>query len=76
MLSIIPLAALGLGLGILINYLADVLPRQRRLSHPACFHCGERLPLSYYLVWPQRCKACGKPNPRRFRSMIIDFTAA
>jgi leader peptidase (prepilin peptidase)/N-methyltransferase len=75
MLSIIPLAVLGLGVGILINFLADVLPRHRRLSHPTCPHCESRLPYSYYLIWPQRCKSCSKPNNRRLRSLVVDLTA-
>ncbi|MDX1436574.1 MAG: A24 family peptidase [Anaerolineales bacterium] len=75
MLQIIPLAALGLGVGIILNYLADTLPRTRSISSPTCVHCEAQVPLGYYLVWPQKCPECGRTNDRRLRSWIVDLTA-
>ena len=55
----------GLGLGILANYLADILPVRRRLSHPLCLNCGQPQPLVNYLLWPRRCTNCQQRRPIR-----------
>ena len=46
-------ALLGLAAGLLVNYLADVLPVTRRLSQPAC----------------PNCQTATKAKPRRRRTL-------
>jgi prepilin signal peptidase PulO-like enzyme (type II secretory pathway) len=74
MLSIIPLALIGLGVGILVNYLADVLPQTRRLSHPVCLYCNEPVSFLTFFPWPQSCPHCGKVNPRLVRHWVVDIS--
>ena len=58
MFNILWLIPLGWGLGGLVNYLADVLPRTRRFSTPVCPACQETFPW-HYTLWPKGCQACG-----------------
>jgi len=62
----------GLLAGWLINYLADVLPRTRRFSKPACIHCQTQLPLIRFLSFGT-CPSCGKP--RHIRAWIVEIIA-
>ncbi len=50
--------------GWVINYLADVLPRTRKLSAPTCTHCDHRYPWGAYLTF-RACPNCGKPRGMR-----------
>lgn len=59
MYMILPMVALGLVSGGLVNYLADVLPTQRRIERPICTHCGTHQPWAGYLFWPRKCPNCG-----------------
>jgi len=43
--------------GCIVNYLADVLPRTRRLSKVACPHCGRNTSIGDYVFF-KRCKNC------------------
>ena len=45
--------------GWAVNYLADTLPRTRRLSAPACAHCDHRYPWLVYLLF-RACPNCGE----------------
>ena len=65
-------ALAGLFSGMLVNYLADVLPVHRRLAAPNCGICGTKYPLGDYLLWPRRCKACGD-GKRPFRTWVVEF---
>ena len=65
-------ALAGLFSGMLVNYLADVLPVYRRLAAPNCGICGTKYPLGDYLLWPRRCKACGD-GKRPFRTWVVEF---
>ncbi len=76
MLEILPLLGAGLALGWLINYLSDVLPQSRRLSRPACTHCGEPQNLLRYYLWPRRCPECGHRHARLLRTVAVDLLAA
>jgi leader peptidase (prepilin peptidase) / N-methyltransferase len=59
---------LGLLSGLLVNYLADVLPETRRFAQPVCPACHNRFRWVDYLLF-HRCKNCGKR--RSLRSFII-----
>ena len=65
----------GLLVGLLINYLADVLPRTRRLSRPECSHCAASLPLIKY-VFSLRCPECGQRRPWRHFIVLVGGVAA
>jgi prepilin signal peptidase PulO-like enzyme (type II secretory pathway) len=65
-LAIIP----GWLLGVLVNYLADVLPLRRKLTRPFCIVCDTDQSWLNSLVWPRRCRAC---NQRRsIRVWIVE----
>jgi len=54
--------------GFLINYLADCLPHQRRLTKPLCNHCGKSLSYAQYLTL-QQCSNCNLR--RRWRYVFV-----
>jgi len=58
--------------GCLVNYLADVLPITRRLSYPACPHCGKNFAILPYLIFLP-CSKCHQRRSRRvwFVQVII-----
>jgi len=57
-------------LGMVVNYLADVLPRERRFVRPSCFYCNETLGWINYLFLPRQCKKCGRH--RRPRAILVE----
>jgi leader peptidase (prepilin peptidase)/N-methyltransferase len=59
---------LGLFASLLINYLSDVLPTQRKLARPACQECGNIFDWRDYLLMIP-CRKCGKP--RSWRTYIV-----
>lgn len=61
-------ALLGLAAGLLVNYLADVLPVTRRLSQPACPNCQTAFPWLDYLTL-RACRPCGRR--RSLRTWIV-----
>ncbi len=65
--AVLPAILAGWVAGGLVNYLADVLPRTRRFSRPACPQCGQPYPLSDYLLL--RRHACGKV--RTWRTWVV-----
>ena len=71
MVSLFLIILLGWGVGILINYIADVFPIKRHLSFPFCQVCESRQKLLNYLVWPRRCTQCG--TRRTWRSWVVEF---
>jgi leader peptidase (prepilin peptidase)/N-methyltransferase len=54
--------------GMLVNYLSDVLPSQRRLTKPVCQYCGANYRWKDYFLLTA-CRACGKP--RSWRTYIL-----
>lgn len=50
---------LGWLFGWAVNYLADVLPVARKLSHPSCLQCQTPFRWADYLFF-RNCSACGK----------------
>ena len=67
----LPIALLGFIAGLFVNYLADILPVNRRFSAPFCRVCGERQAWVNYLFWPRRCGSCG--SRRRIRTWIVEL---
>ncbi len=60
------LLLLGWVVGIFLNYLADVLPRTRRLSAPHCHRCDEKISLvDFFLL--RKCIHCGSARTNRTR---------
>ena len=56
--------------GVLVNYLADVLPLRRRLTRPFCIPCDTTQTWLNYLVWPRKCPVCGQR--RRLRVWLVE----
>lgn len=68
--AIILVILLGLVSGLVINYLADVLPLTRRFSSPICVHCETEL--SWFdFVLGRRCPQCSQPRPIRFWIVLV-----
>jgi len=67
---IILAVVVGWLVGILVNYLADVLPLRRRLTRPFCIQCDTTQSWVNYLFWPRRCQVCH--HPRSARVWIIE----
>jgi leader peptidase (prepilin peptidase)/N-methyltransferase len=66
----------GLLLGMVVNYLADTIPIERRISEPFCRVCGAKLPIVNYLLWPRRCLNCGAHRGARIWIVEIALGAA
>lgn len=62
--------ASGLVTGLISNYLADVLPRNRKLTWPVCLDCGENREISKFLTG-SACDYCS--SDRRIRFFIVLF---
>ncbi|MEL7637417.1 MAG: hypothetical protein AAGU03_06645 [Anaerolineaceae bacterium] len=60
----------GLILGVLINYLADVLPATRRFSQPVCPECEQPYSLKEYLFSPH-CPHCRQGRTARYLVVLI-----
>jgi leader peptidase (prepilin peptidase) / N-methyltransferase len=60
-------------IGVVINYLADVLPRSRNFARPVCPKCETPYSLRGYLI-SFRCATCGaRPSVRYFIVMILSI---
>jgi len=66
LLLIIPLFA-GYIAGLLINYLADVLPITRSFSQPVCYRCDTGLGTHQYILM----QPCSNGHQRRPRSWVV-----
>jgi len=51
---------LGWAGGLLVDYLADLLPAQRSLARPLCPACQTPINALSYLPWPRPCPHCGR----------------
>lgn len=67
-MEIILIAVLGLACGLIINYLSDVLPEQRKLSQPICLSCKAPFNIWNYLLFTP-CAGCAAR--RSLRSYIV-----
>ncbi len=56
--------------GIVVNYLADVLPLRRRLTKPFCIQCDTEQTWKNYLFWPRRCPVCN--HRRGARTWVVE----
>lgn len=70
MVWILPLLLLGFSCGVIVNYLADILPISRKLSKPFCPYCGSAFDLKNYILWPRRCPYCRQK--RRSRTYVVE----
>lgn len=67
-MDIIIVVLIGIGLALIINYLADVMPIKRALSKPVCVNCHS----SHSWLWFLRMQSCPDCNRRRgVRSWIV-----
>lgn len=71
MLPVLATAFLGWALGVLVNYLADILPIKRKIVLPFCLHCEAEQNLFNYGVWQRRCPECG--TKRGYRTWIVEI---
>jgi len=69
-MSLIINVVVGAIIGILINYLSDVLPVTRRLTTPVCTNCGNLYSLRDYLI-SFKCSKCGKKTSLRTLVVLI-----
>jgi leader peptidase (prepilin peptidase) / N-methyltransferase len=67
-MEIILVIFLGLACGMLVNYLSDVLPNQRKLVQPACPACNAPFNIRDYLSL-RPCAGCGRK--RSLRTYIV-----
>lgn len=65
---IIPVFA-GWLAGLVVNYLADVLPLTRRLSQPTCHRCGEGFAVHDYFLF----RSCKNGHPRSHRTWVVQL---
>lgn len=75
-IQIVLAAILGWLAGMLVNYLADVLPRTRRFSTPFCLSCGVQQHAANYFFWPRRCASCDRARPLRTWLVEAGMSAA
>jgi len=68
--SLLLTAIAGLAAGMVINYLADVLPETRRFSRPKCPQCETPYNLKDYLLL-RKCQNCGQQRSLRTYIVLI-----
>jgi len=61
--------------GLVVNYLADVLPFTRRISKPVCYHCHVDQSWGEFLG-VHRCRNCHSPKSLRYWIVIIIYVVA
>lgn len=66
---------LGALIGLLVNYLADVLPYTRRFTPPACPSCSAPFSLSAWITGAD-CPYCRRSRALRFWAVVIALAAA
>jgi prepilin signal peptidase PulO-like enzyme (type II secretory pathway) len=69
-MGIYSVIVLGVISGVLVNYLADILPVSRNFTQPICRHCQKELSWPQFLFF-EKCPACGVG--RSARSWIVQF---
>lgn len=71
MLDTILIALVGWLCGVLLNYLADILPRYRRLIRPVCLNCEAQFGWRNYFIYPRRCEHCSQS--RTWRVYLVEL---
>jgi len=56
--------------GLLINYLSDVLPATRRFTRPVCKNCSQAYPIGDYLTF-KKCPNCGTNRSKRTYIVLV-----
>jgi len=74
-MSLIINVVAGAVIGILVNYLADVLPITRRFSRPICTNCGNLFSARDYLISFKCSKCQQKTNFRTIIVLIVSMVA-
>jgi len=65
--------AVGAGISLILNYLADVLPEDQRLSKPVCKKCGHPFTVKGYL-FSFYCPEChATPSKRYWLTLIFSI---
>lgn len=72
MLDWIGIIILGLFMGLVMNYLADVLPITRRLSVPVCVGCQKKIHWFHYFAF-RKCPHCNRKRTLRSSITVISF---
>jgi prepilin signal peptidase PulO-like enzyme (type II secretory pathway) len=67
---VLGLLGLGLVIGFGLNYLADVLPCTRKISHPICLSCQQPMSWKNYLLLKD-CENCGAKRKRRVWAVLF-----
>jgi leader peptidase (prepilin peptidase) / N-methyltransferase len=65
MIALVVVVLAGWLAGMIVNYLADFLPRQRRLPPPKCIVCETKIPFFRYFIWDRRCPVCHHARSKR-----------
>jgi prepilin signal peptidase PulO-like enzyme (type II secretory pathway) len=71
LLILIAIAILGWLVGVLVNYVSDILPIIRRLGAPICPACHDPMPMRNYFLWPRRCPECW--SRRSWRTWVVEI---
>jgi leader peptidase (prepilin peptidase) / N-methyltransferase len=69
---IIGIIIVGFLSGLVVNYLADVLPFTRRLAKPICYHCHTEQTIKEFLDL-RRCHNCQSPRSLRFWMVMVFY---
>lgn len=69
-LYLVGILILGILIGFLVNYLADVLPFARRLTNPVCVHCQKDLDWKHFFFL-KNCPHCHRDNRKRKYLVIL-----
>lgn len=71
-MSIIAILFITLGFftAAIINYLADVLPVDRKLTHPLCLVCHHPYKFIPYLLY-SKCPSCGRKRSKRSWFVLV-----
>lgn len=64
-------ALAGWMVGIFVNYLADFLPKYRRLLQPRCLVCETKIPYFRFFIWNRRCPTC--QHARSWRTWLVEI---
>ncbi len=72
-MKIILFIAIGAAIGLVLNYLADILPEAQRLTKPICKKCGHSFTWKEYL-FSFHCPECkAKPGLRYWLTLILSI---